>query len=153
MKPSFAGRWTFVLMALASLAVPARTQTAAATAKPSAPFRYDAAAEITLHAAVSKVLERPSHGMIMGAHLMLQTSSGTVDASLGRFAFAGKDALSVAPGAQIEVTGVMKTINGSLVLLVRTLKVNGQVHAIRTRQGLPISPAARERAAQKGVAL
>ena len=139
------------LVASISLAAPAYAQTSAAATRPPesmAPFSYDASKETTLTGTVSSVLEKPSAGMIMGSHLLVETSSGTVDASLGRFALIGKDALSVSAGQLIHVTGVMKTIRGQQVFLVRTVKLNDQVYAIRNEHGLALSPQTRERLRQ-----
>jgi hypothetical protein len=82
----------------------------------------------------------------MGSHLLLTTPSGQVDASLGTFGLRGKGALLVAAGQQVEVTGVMKTVNDKQVFLARTVKVGGQVYTIRNEHGFPVSPQARERA-------
>jgi hypothetical protein len=114
---------------------------------------YDISKEVTLSATVTAVLSRPAPGMVWGSHLLLTTASGNVDASLGRFALLGKDALSVAPGQQVEVTGVMKTVNDKEVFLVRTVKANGKVFSIRNQHGLPLSPQARELAARRGETL
>ena len=92
---------------------------------------------------------KPSAGMIMGSHLLLATPSGPVDASLGRFGLLGKGAVSVTAGQQIEVTGVMKTLNDKQVLLVRTVKTGGQIYTIRNQHGFPVPPQARERASRK----
>jgi hypothetical protein len=138
------------LLALISLAAPAYAQTPEVAARPSGPFSYEVGKETTLRGTVSSVLEKPSPGMIMGAHLLLETSSGTVDASLGRFALIGRDALSVSAGQPIQVTGVMKALQGKQVFLVRTVKANGLVYPIRNKHGLPLSPQTRERLRQSG---
>jgi hypothetical protein len=96
---------------------------------------------------------KPAAGMIMGSHLLLATSSGPVDASLGRFGLRGKGSVSVAAGQQVELTGVMKTIKNRQVFLTRTVKVNGKIYPIRNEHGVSISPQARQRAAQKGESL
>jgi len=113
------------------------------------PFSYDVTKEVTLNGTVSSLLVKPAAGMIMGSHLLLATPSGPVDASLGIFALRGKGAVSVAAGQQIEVTGIMKTINKQQVFLARTVKAGGQVYTIRNEHGFPLSPQARERAGQK----
>jgi len=141
------------LLALAILAVissPADAQTPEVATRPSGPLTYELSKETTLSGTVSSVLEKPSPGMIMGAHLLLETSSGTVDASLGRFALMGRDALSVSAGQRIEVTGVMKTLQGKQVFLVRLVKANDLVQVIRNKRGLPLSPQTRERLRQSG---
>jgi hypothetical protein len=72
-----------------------------------------------------------------------------VDASLGRFGLFGKGAVSVTAGQQIEVTGVMKTLNDKQVLLVRTVKTGGQTYTIRNQHGFLVPPQAREGAIRK----
>ena len=138
--------WGLPLLALISIAAPAYAQSPAATG----PVLYDVSKEITLSGKVSSLLEKPLAGMIMGSHLLLETASGMVDASLGRFALNGKDALSVSAGQPIQATGVMKTLQGQPVFLVRTIKVNDQVYAIRNKRGLALSAQARERLRQSG---
>src|SRR5271157_1251425 len=115
MKRPFVGLWALTLLALVFLAVPIHAQTSAVAARPIAPagpFSYDITRETTLTGTVSSLVTKPTPGMIMGAHLLVATPTGTVDASLERFALLGKDALSIAPGQQVQVTGVMKTIKG-----------------------------------------
>jgi hypothetical protein len=109
---------------------------------------YDQRQEVTLKATVSSVLTRPSAGMIIGSHLLLETSSGAVDASLGRFGLEGKGALSVTAGQQVEVTGVMKTLKNQQVFVVRTVKAGGQVYMMRNEHGIQVPPQARERASK-----
>jgi hypothetical protein len=133
------------VLLLAILAVPLGAQSAPKTR----PFYYDVSKEITLSGTVTDVLARPSAGMIMGSHLMLETSSGTLDASLGRFGLQGKGALSVAAGEQVEVTGVMKTIKDRQVFLTRTVKAGGQVYTLRNAHGVQMSAHSRERASQQ----
>jgi hypothetical protein len=131
-------RCGLALLALFVIQVPAWAQTAAATTTSDRPFHYDVSKEITLNASVTSVLKTPSRGMTMGSHLMLATSSGTVDASLGRFAFRGVNPLSVTAGEHVEITGVMKTINSRQVLLVRTVKVNNHLYTLRNQSGTPL---------------
>ena len=116
---------------------------------------YDIRDEVTLTGVVLSVLRTPSQGMIPGSHILLATSSGKVDASLGRWGLEGGGALSAAPGQVIEVTGVMKTLFDQPVFLVRTAKARNQIYPMRNEFGIPVSPQSRERAlqnaAQKGV--
>jgi hypothetical protein len=65
----------------------------------------------------------------------------------------GDGAVSVAAGQQIEATGVMKRIKDTSVLLVRSVKVGGEVYTIRNKHGFPVSPQARKRASEKGESL
>jgi hypothetical protein len=115
---------------------------------------YDISKEVILTGVVLSVSRVPSQGMIPGSHVLLATSSGQVDASLGRWGLEGGGALSVAPGQVIEVTGVMKTLLDKPVFVVRTARVGDQTYQMRNEFGIPVSPQARERAlqnaAQKG---
>ena len=137
---------SLILLCLISLLPPVQAQTAARTA---GPLSYDVSEERTLYGTVSSVVTTPVLGMIGGAHLLLTTSFGPVDASLGIFGLPGKGAASVAAGQQVEVTGVMKTIRNKQVFLVRTVKVGGEVYTIRNEHGVILTPQARERASQK----
>jgi hypothetical protein len=136
----------------ATLAVPLGAQ----PARPSHQF-YDISKEVTLSGTVSDVLAKATPGTMPGPHLLFATSSGKVDASLGRFALKGKDPLSVAPGKEVEVTGVMKTVKGKDIFVARIVKVDGKAYELRNQHGVPRSPLSRERAsqkaAQKGVSL
>ena len=148
MKQLFAGLCALALLSLISPLSPVQAQTGAAETRPAAHY-YDVTKEVTLKGTVSSVLAKPSTGMIIGSHLLLATSSGEVDASLGKFGLQGKGALSVGAGEQIEVTGVMKTLKGQQVFLARTVKASGQIYTIRNEHGIVVNPRARERANQK----
>jgi hypothetical protein len=111
---------------------------------------YDVTQEVTLSGTVSGVLIRPAPGMIWGSHLLLTTVSGTVDASLGRWGLQEEGALSVTVGQQVELTGIMKTLNSRAVFLARTVKLNGQVYTMRNEHGIPVPSPAGAHAAQKG---
>jgi hypothetical protein len=132
----------------AILVVPLNAQTAG-----DSHVYYDVTQEVTLSGTVSAVLVKPAPGMIMGSHLLLATISGQVDASLGNWALQGKGALSVTPGQQVEVTGVMKTLNHKQVFIARTVKAGGKVYTMRNEHGIPVSPQARELATRKGESL
>jgi hypothetical protein len=147
MKPLFKGLCALALLSSISSTAPVQAQTAANETGAAGPY-YDVAREVALKGTVSRVLTRPSPGMILGSHLLLATASGLVDASLGRFGLQGNGALSVVAGQQVEVTGVMKTLMDRQVFLVRIVKVGGQVYTIRNEHGIQMSPQARARARQ-----
>jgi hypothetical protein len=149
MKRWFVGSFTLALLSLIASIPLAQTQTPTVATRTARPLSYDVAQEVTLNGTVSSVLRKPDAGMVMGSHLLLATPSGRVDASLGRFGLLGNDALPVAAGQELEVTGVMKTIKDRQVFLVRTVKAGGRVYAIRNEHGVPVSPPARERANRK----
>jgi hypothetical protein len=144
----------FTILVFAVSFWPVHAQTSAPTSSEgSRKSSGDVSQEITLTGNVSRVLPTGAPGMITGSHLLVETSAGMVDASLGRFGLLGGGARSVSAGQQIEATGVMRTVQGKSVFLVRTVKINGETYTIRNRHGFPVSPQARERARQKGGSL
>jgi DNA/RNA endonuclease YhcR with UshA esterase domain len=149
MKQVFAWLGALALLTLISPLTAVQAQTRAVETRHAAPY-YDITKEVTLKGTVASVVRKPSPEMIVGSHLLLTTASGAVDASLGRFGLEGKGALSVTEGQQIEVTGVMKTLKGRQVFVVRTVKAGGQVYMIRNEHGIPVSPQGRERAGKSG---
>jgi hypothetical protein len=149
MKRLSTGLCTLSVFLLISSLRPVQAQTTMGVARSATPFDYDIRDEVTLPGTVTSILTKAAPGMIAGSHLILVTSSGPVDASLGGFGLHGYGAASVVAGRQIEVTGVMRTIKDKPIFLVRTLKVGGEVYTIRNQQGVQLSPQARERAEQK----
>jgi len=139
-----AGLLTGLLLAIAAVPL---------TAQPTRETHqfYDISKEVTLKATVSSVIARAEAGMLLGSHLVLETASGKLDASLGKWGLEGKGALSVAPGEEVEVTGVMKTIRDKEVFVVRTVNAGGHVYTIRNEHGLPQSPQSRERSVKGGL--
>jgi hypothetical protein len=136
------------LLAFAILAVPVVAQSA-----DDSRLSYDVTQEVTLGGTVSLVVTKPTAEMIMGSHLLMMTVSGLVDASLGRWGLQGEDALRVTPGQYVEVTGIMKTLKNKRVFLSRNVKTGGKVYTMRNTHGIPVSPQARQRAAEKGTSL
>lgn len=110
---------------------------------------YDISKEVTLSGTVSGVMAKAAPGTMPGPHLLFATSSGQVDASLGKFALQGKNPFSAAAGTTVEVTGVMKTIKAKNVFVARIVKVDGKAYQLRNQYGVSKSPLSRERASQK----
>jgi|SRR5277367_3590314 len=135
----------FALLGLCLFSVPLHAQTAAATTKPLAPPKYDITREITLVGTVSSAIDKPTPEMHMlgGSHLLIETNSGRIDASLGVFPMTGDGGLSVGSGERVQVTGVMKTIRDRQVFVARLVRANGQVYKVRNRYGFVLMPPAR----------
>jgi hypothetical protein len=135
--------WLFAGLIFASFTLPSHAQSAK---------------EAPLSGTISSVIEKWSPDMTMpGAHLLLSTSTGVVDASLGKFGLEGRGALSVKAGQSVEVTGVMKTLKEKQVFVARTVTFGGQVYTMRNKHGVAVSAQGRERASrlatQKGASL
>ncbi|MGA7852469.1 MAG: hypothetical protein WCA15_04025 [Candidatus Acidiferrales bacterium] len=143
MKPLFAGLCVLSFLTLIGFTPPAHGQ---AAERAIGPFSYEMGKEVTLSGTVAKVVKEPSAGMAVGGHLLVNTESGEVDASLGQFAFRGKGALEVSAGEYVEITGVMRTLKDGKVFVTRSVKVGHQVYVIRNEHGIAVSPQSRERA-------
>jgi DNA/RNA endonuclease YhcR with UshA esterase domain len=150
MKRHLVGLCALALLCIIPILPPVQSQSTTTVARDSVrPFSYSISEEITLKGTISSVLSKPQHGMIMGAHLMVTTSTGTVDASLGTLALRDKQTNLLSTGQQVEVTGIMKQIKGQPVFLTRTVKVNNQLYSVRNEHGFPVSPEKRERSNHK----
>jgi hypothetical protein len=148
MKPLIIRLSALALMSLITSVLPSQVQSRTIEMGSGEPY-YDAAKEITIKATVARVLNDPSPGMIIGSHLLLETPSGPLDASLGKWGLEGRGALSVATGDRVEVVGVMKTLRDKEVLVVRFVKMGSQIYTMRNRHGIQLSPRARQRANEK----
>jgi hypothetical protein len=134
-----AGLGALVLVAFLLMAAPGYAQTAAAKSNPGGPYSYDMSKEVKINATVEKVVTNPPEGTLAGTHLLLQTSAGRVDASLGMLALKGKDAIAIEPGQHVQVTGEMKTLKGGDVFFARTIQVNGHLYMLRNEHGVPMT--------------
>jgi hypothetical protein len=112
------------------------------------PIGYDVAEEITVSGAATRFLTKAQKGMVNGSHLFLSNASGSLDVSVGTYG-SGKESVEISTGANVEVTGVMKTLNDKPVLLARRIKVGERSYVIRTRQGIVVSPLARKHIARQ----
>jgi len=133
------------ILALCPFAARVQAQAAESAANPAAHRAYDITKEVTLTGTVSSVVKQTTRSMDLtpGAHIMVTTSSGTVDANLGRFAMRGKTALPITSGQSVKVTGVMKTVKGKDVFVTRIVQTNGHIYKIRNEHGIAYAPANR----------
>jgi hypothetical protein len=154
MKGSFTrlGVFAYAVLGVLLLVTPVLAQSSAAVVRQPGPLSYDISKETTLTGTVSSLTTTASRGVLPGAHLMFQTSTGSVDASLGAFAMRGRGAFSAAPGDQVAVTGVMKLIKNQQIFVARLIKVNGQTYLIRNQHGMAVPPQSRERLSQSAEA-
>jgi hypothetical protein len=132
-------------LALGLFAIPIYAQTVEPTSRSVAPPKYDIRSEVRLTATVSSVIcnATPEMKMLAGSHLILETASGKIDASLGVFPIAGEGTSSVSAGERVQVTGVLKTVRGQRVLVTRLVLINGHTYKVRNEHGFVLMPAAR----------
>ncbi len=129
------------LLALTLNAGAAHAQAAAETSKTAVPLSYDISKEVTLNATVESLPSKSSAGLrqVGSTGFVLQTTAGTVQASLTPFVFHGTASLSIKPGQMIQVTGVMTTLtNNKKVFVIRTIQMGGRTYAVRDQHGFPL---------------
>ena len=99
---------------------------------------YDAARETTIEGAVVSYSAEAATPPI-GAHLVLQTSSGAIDIHLGSASYLEANHFSLAKGDAVRVVGVSSATRQGTVFLVRVIQKGGQSLALRTAKGAPLS--------------
>jgi len=146
MKRRFPALVLFTFLTPCPFVMPLCAQTIEPTAKTVALPKYDVSQEVTLTATVSGVISKttPEMKMLAGSHLILETASGKIDASLGVFPVTGEGAPSVSAGQRVQVTGVMKTVRNQRVLVTRLVLINGRTYKMRNEHGFLLMPAERK---------
>jgi hypothetical protein len=143
-------KWQFrvlapLALALCVSALPLHAQTSEVSTKSTVHPWYDISQEVRLSGTISVVEKTPARGTeaIIGSHLIVETSAGKVNASLGSYALKGKSPLSLSSGQQVQMLGVMKTIKGQQVFVARVIQVNGHEYTIRNEHGFANATIAR----------
>jgi hypothetical protein len=99
---------------------------------------YDATKEPTVEGTVlSYTAEAPAPPI--GAHVLLQTASGTMDVHLGPASYLEANHLSLAKGDSVRLVGVSSATRQGTIFLARLIQKGGQSLAIRTPKGTPLS--------------
>jgi hypothetical protein len=108
---------------------------------------YDVTKEVTVQGTIESLVRKPAPGAIMGAHLMVSTAHGTVDAHIGNYFVAGKFAVPLPAGQSVKLVGMMTTFNHQNVLLVRTMQTGSSTVRVRSDHGFLIYPGGKTRLA------
>jgi hypothetical protein len=132
-------------LAISLLAVPVYANESVAPKRTVIASRYDWTKEVTLQGTVQSLVMKPAPGMLAGAHLMVSTARGTLDAHVGNYLFAGKRPESFAPGQSVKLVGLMKSVNGQNILLVRTIQTGNRTITVRSDHGFFVLPSAASR--------
>jgi hypothetical protein len=103
---------------------------------------YDVARETVLS---GKVVEysATSKTAPMGAHIMLQTSSGTVDVHAGNPKVLSASNFLLQAGDSVSITGETVDFGGKTVFVARTVQKGMQSVAVRSKNGMPLRPVSR----------
>jgi len=99
---------------------------------------YDATQETVVQGTVLSYTAEAATPPI-GAHLQLQTASGTMDVHLGAASYLDANHFSLAKGDSVSVVGVSSATRQGTIFLVRLIQKGGQSLALRTAKGAPLS--------------
>jgi hypothetical protein len=107
--------------------------------------RYQASKEVTMEGTIQSVVKKPTPGSMLGTHLMVSTSKGTIDAHIGTFVTRGSHGYSPAVGQSVKIVGVMTTVNHKEVFLTRSIESGNRTVQVRTAHGFLIVPGVKGR--------
>ncbi len=129
----------FLLALTLSVAPAAFAQAQSATSPAAAaPRMYDAARETVVSGTISEVVTRPTAGLPLGLHLMVETPQGRMDVHLGPYFARIAAQKGLVPGATIQVSGESLHFNSGDVFLARTITAGNQTIIVRNRNGFPV---------------
>lgn len=141
----FAGSLTFSLAVSAQKAMPSDEQLLRS---------YNASREISL---VGTVVKYETNSAIppIGAHLTMQTASGSVDVHVGNAKVLQAGHLILHPGDNVRIVGEPMALGEGTYFAARIVQKGTVAVAVRNARGLPLTPASTltpaEREALRGV--
>jgi len=98
---------------------------------------YNPATETTLSGTVQQV-NHYMCGPFAGTLATISTSQGAIDAQLGPYEYMQQQNMMLRPGERVDVTGSQINIDGTELLLARSITANGRTVALRNAQGMPM---------------
>jgi hypothetical protein len=119
-----------------STSVGAQQKSAAIPSHGTAPA-YDVARESALQGTVVEYSAASSTAPF-GAHVLLQTANGTVDAHLGNSKVLEANHISLSAGDSVQVVGENLSFNHGTVFAARTLQKGSQTVTLRSKNGMPL---------------
>jgi len=137
----------FILFGSLSLGLPVGAQQASQF-NARLPQSYDPGREVTLLGTVVK-FETASSLPPIGAHVLLQTSSGQVDLHLGNARVLEANHFELHAGDNVRIIGEELAYGDGSIFAARIVQKGVQAVAVRNTHGAPTSPAATMSPAQK----
>jgi len=138
-----AGGLCLLSLAISLLAAPLRANESATPKRTVIAPRYDLSKEVTLEGTVQNLVRTPAPGTIVGAHLIVSTGQGIVDAHIGDRVIAGPNAASFASGQAVKLVGIMVQFNQQNVFIVRTIQTENRTITVRNDHGFLVFPGSR----------
>jgi hypothetical protein len=109
---------------------------------------YNLSREVFLLGTVAK-FESASSTLPMGAHVVLQTSSGQVDVHLGNAKVLQASHLELNPGDSVRIVGEPMALGDTTYFAARIVQKGAQAVAVRNTKGFLTTPASLMTPAQK----
>jgi hypothetical protein len=109
---------------------------------------YDISRESFLVGTVVK-FDSASSTPPIGAHLILQTSTGQADVHLGNAKVLQAGHLDLNPGDTVRIVGEPMTLGSTTYFAARIVQKGAQAVAVRNAKGFPLAPATTLTPAQK----
>ena len=78
----------------------------------------------------------------LGAHISLQTSSGTIEVHAGNAKLIQASNISLQAGDSVSITGETVQFGNSAVFVARVIQKGSQSMAVRSKNGVPLLPTA-----------
>jgi hypothetical protein len=78
----------------------------------------------------------------LGAHISLQTSSGTIEVHVGNAKLIQASNISLQAGDSVSITGETVQFGNSIVFVARVIQKGSQSVAVRSKNGVPLLPTA-----------
>lgn len=129
-----------MLLFMAAWVVSTAAQTVASSPAPARNTMvpaYDLTKEVKIQGTIQKIDGFGTSGPI-GTHILLETSSGMLDAHLGFGAASSPKNLGIALGQNVTVTGMMETVGTTNVLIARILMTPNRIFVLRNEHGIPV---------------
>jgi hypothetical protein len=123
------------------LSVVARGQQIQLSAGHRAGAAYDAARESVIS---GKIVQYSASSTTppLGAHISLQTSSGTIDVHAGNAKLIQASNISLQAGDSVSITGETVQFGNSNIFVARLIQKGSQSVAVRSKNGVPLLPTA-----------
>lgn len=141
MKPKILGKSTVFLLAGTLLLCLSASAQQATQSNAQRLQSYDLRREVSLLGTVVKY-ETASSAPPMGAHLLLQTSSGQVDVHLGNAKVLQANHFELNPGDSVRIIGEDLAFGNGTIFAARIVQKGTQAVAVRSTRGFLTTPAA-----------
>ena len=145
MRNKLGGFCLLTALVITLLAAPLNAGTSKTFKRTVVAPRYEVSKEVTLEGTIQSVVKKPTPGSMLGTHLMVSTSKGTVDAHIGFFVTRGPHAYTPTVGESVKIVGVTTTINHKEIFLTRTIETGSRTVQVRTKTGFLIVPGVKGR--------